>query len=191
MSERALGRIVALQVQRDPLKEKGRGYDPGPILQVQEASLSAQGMVGLCGESWVVDAHHSSHPRARGGGNRALSIGFTEHYERIRERFGKGDLGCGGENVIVDSDARVNVEDLAGTVVVRTTHGDVELTGARVAAPCAEFTSYLLDLDVVSPIKEIAADIAFLEEGTRGFILGVAHLERPVQIHVGAEVVVR
>lgn len=191
MTEKVLGRIVALQVQRDPLKQRGVGYDPSPVLQVKEASLDAQGMVGRSDDGWVVDAHHPAHPRARGGGNRALSIGFTEHYDRIAARFGRGELGCGGENIIVESDRRITVDDLAGTVVIRTDDGEIELTGARVAAPCAEFTSYLLGLDQVMTKRELADDVEFLDDGTRGFILDVAHLDRPTTILVGAEVVVR
>ncbi len=191
MPERALGRIVRLQVQRDPLKTKGVGYDSGPILSVREASLDSQGMVGRDGDAWVLDTHHAAHPRARGGGNRALSIGFTGHYEAMAERFGSASLGCAGENIIVDASGRTMEEDLAGELVVHASGGEVVLRGARVVTPCAEFTSFLKGLAAVVPAAEQPDDVAFLDDGMRGFILDVSHLERPVTIRLGDSVTVR
>ncbi len=191
MVERDLGTIVRLQVQRDPLKEKGVGYDPAPILAVEEASLDLRGMVGRHGDAWIVDAHHAAHPRVRGGGRRALSIGFAGHYDEMAERFGRADLGCAGENIVLDTSGRVTVGDLAGEVVVHTGGGEVVLGGARVAAPCAEFTSWIKGLDVVVPKLDQADDVDFLDHGTRGFILDVAHLRAPVMLRLGDRVTVR
>jgi MOSC domain-containing protein YiiM len=191
MPERDLGTIVRLQVQRDPLKEKGVSYSPEAILAVEEASLDLQGMLGRHDDRWVVDAHHSAHPRARGGGRRALSIGFTGHYDLMAQRFGASGVGYAGENIIVGADGRTTEADLAGEVVVHTAEGEVVLHNARVAAPCAEFTSWIKGLDSVVPKLEQADDVEFLEHGTRGFILDVSHLERPVTIRVGDRVIVR
>lgn len=191
MPERELGTIVRLQVQRDPLKEKGVSYDPSAILTIDEASLDLQGMLGRHDDTWVVDAHHSAHPRARGGGRRALSIGFSGHYDLMAERYGAADLGCAGENLIVGTSGRTTQADLAGEVVVHTADGQVVLRNARVAAPCAEFTSWIKGSDTVIPKLDQADDIEFLEHGTRGFILDVSHLDRPVTIRVGDRVTVR
>lgn len=191
MAERELGTIVRLQVQREPLKEKGVSYSPDPILAVDEATLDLQGMLGRHEGTWIVDAHHSAHPRARGGGRRALSIGFAGHYDLMAERFGAAELGCAGENIIVDTAGRTTTADLRGEVVVHTADGEVVLRGARVAAPCAEFTSWIRGLEEVLPKTEQPDDIEFLEHGTRGFILDVSHLERPVTIRVGDRVSVR
>jgi MOSC domain-containing protein YiiM len=191
MSETALGTIVRLQVQREPLKTKGVEYDPAPILAVERASVDPLGMVGWTESGWVLDAHHSAHPRARGGGNRALSIGFTGHYDRMAERFGSAPVGVAGENIIVENGGRLFEKDLRGTLVIRGANGDVEMTGARVAAPCREFTSFLLGLDQVPDRAVLAEDLEFLEQGTRGFILDVSGLEGPALIDVGAEVVLR
>jgi hypothetical protein len=190
MTEQLLGRIVRLQVQREPLKEKGVGYDPGAILSVTRASIDANGMVGWTGRGWVLDAHHSAHPRARGGGNRALSIGFTGHYALMADRFGEAPLGVAGENVIVEHDGRVYEKDLRGMVVLRGAGGDIETTDARVAAPCREFTSFLLGLDAVPDRVELEDDLEFLERGTRGFILDVGGLG-PGAIEVGDEVLLK
>jgi len=187
---RLLGPIVRLQVQRDALKTPRVRYDPSPILDVPEAAIGPDGIAGLHEGGWVLDAHHRAHPGADGSGRRALSMGFSEHYERMAARFGRAPLGCAGENVIVGTDRRIDLDDLAGAVVVRTGSGDVPLTGAFVAAPCLEFTSYLLGRSEVGSQQEIGDDRAFLHDGTRGYILGVSHLERPYTVRLGDEVYV-
>jgi len=178
-------------VQREPLKVKGVGYDPSGILSVDEASVDAQGMVGRHDGAWIVDTHHAAHPSAGGGGRRALSIGFAGHYDLMASRFGSARLGCGGENIILDTPGRVTTDDLAGEVVVHTPEGDVVLRSARVAAPCAEFTSWIKGLDAVVPKLDQPDDVAFLDAGTRGFILDVSLLDRPLVVRVGDRVTVQ
>ena len=191
MPDRLLGPIVRLQVQRDPLKEKGVGYDPAGILAVEEAAVGPHGIVGRHQDAWVLDAHHAAHPRSRAGGRRALSIGFTGHYDRMSQRFGSAPVGCAGENLIVSTAGRLMASDLAGGIVVRAAEGEVELRRPRVAAPCAEFTSWIKGLDTVLNQAEQPEDIAFLDDGLRGYILDVAHLEFPMTVRVGDEVFLR
>ena len=178
-------------MQRDPLKQRGVGYDPSGILSVEEAAIGPQGVVGRCGGSWVIDTHHAAHPRSQAGGRRALSIGFTGHYDRMADRFGEAPLGCAGENMIVAAGERVTAADLAGTLVVRSEDGEFELRRARVAAPCAEFTSWIKRLDRVVPATEQPEDLAFLDDGMRGYIFDVSHLERPMPVRLGDVVWVR
>lgn len=191
MTETPLGPIVRLQVQRETVKRKGAGYDPGPILSVPEAAIGPFGMVGRHDGAWVIDVHHKAHPAGRAGGRRPLSIGFTSHYERMAGRFGSAPLGCAGENVIVGVDRTILPGDLAGRIVILAEDGEVSLTGARVSTPCVEFTSFLLGRDGVAPRGEVADDLAFLDGGTRGYILQVAHLEGPAIVRPGDLVVVR
>jgi hypothetical protein len=188
VSERVLGVIVRIQIQRSALKSEGRGYDPGPLLAVDEAVLGPLGITGTYGGTRVMDVHHGAHPRARGGGRRSLSIGFTGHYDLMSERFGEVPPGIAGENLIVGRTGRLYHADLAGTLVIRGRRGDAAVGGARKATPCREFTSFLLGRDEVAPREEIAADLAFLDEGMRGFILDPSGLSGPFPIRVGDEV---
>ncbi len=190
MTERVLGRIVRLQVHRDPLKTR-EGYHPGPLLAVEEASIGPGGISGRHADGWVLDVHHAAYPRRKGGDRRALSIGFTSHYEQMGKRFGSVPLGCAGENLIVESSHPVGERDLSGFVVVRTADGDLSMRDARVATPCAEFTSFVRGLDGVLSRSELAPDLAFLDGGMRGFILSVDHLQSPLVVRLGDEVVVR
>ena len=190
MPERDLGSIVLLQVQRERLSGD-HGYDPSPILGIEEGSLDAHGLIGHHDGGWLIDVHHRDHPHSRGRGRRPLSIGFTGHYDAMAERFGRAELGCAGENMIVEFAGRIRPEDLAGEIVVHTSDGEVVLRNARVAAPCAEFTSWIKGLGEVVPKKDQPEDAAFLDGGTRGYILDVSHLEQPVTIRVGDRVSVR
>jgi hypothetical protein len=186
MSER-IGTIIRLQIQAEPLKASGV-YQPEHLVSVDEAVISADGMLGWDGTAWLVDAHHRAHPRARGGGRRAMSIGLSGHYATMAERFAPAVLGIGGENIVVDGPA-LRLPDMENGLVIRRPDGtEIELLGPRVAAPCVEFTSYLLGSDTVFPRDEIREDLAFLDEGTRGYIVDVEHLTRPATVQVGDEV---
>lgn len=180
-----IGRIIRLQVQKVPIKVKGEAYLPDEILAVESASVDAWGMIGFHNGTWVIDAHHRSHPRARGGGHRSLSVGFTGHYEEMRARFGSAPIGIAGENIIADGPA-FTLEDLGAGLVIETASGEtVGLERPRVAAPCVEFTSFMLGLDHVAPRAEIEGPMADLHDGARGFIVAADRHPTATTISVG------
>ncbi|GMQ92648.1 MAG: hypothetical protein BMS9Abin12_0125 [Acidimicrobiia bacterium] len=182
-----VGEIVRLQIQRVPIKIRGTAYLPDGILPVQRASVDALGMLGWHEGAWVVDAHNKVHPARRGGGRRPLSIGFTGHYAAMAERFGNAPVGIAGENVIVEGDA-LWLNDLDQGLVVETSEGELLLERPRVAAPCVEFTSFMLGLDRVAPIADINDALDDLDDGRRGFIVAADHATRPVEIVLGDRV---
>lgn len=189
MSEH-IGQIVRLQVQAEPLKATGV-YLPQYLTNVDRAMISSDGMLGWDGEAWLVDAHHTAHPRSRGGGRRAMSIGLTGHYSAMAERYPQVTVGIGGENIIVEGPA-LRLPEIADGFVIRRPDGTgIEMLTPTVAAPCAEFTSYLLGEDERLPREEILEDLAFLDEGTRGHIVDVDHLTDQVLVEVGDEVFLR
>ncbi len=174
-----IGRIVRLQVQKVAIKRRGEGYVPEDILAVDRAAVDAWGMMGWNGDHWVVDAHNKAHPSRRGGGRRQLSIGFTGHYALMRERFGNAPIGIAGENFVIDGPA-VSLEDLGEGVIVVTSDGrELSLERPRVAAPCVEFTSFMLGLDHVAPLAAIAGPLRDLDDGRRGFIVSADHAAGP------------
>lgn len=180
-----IGPIVRLQIQQIPIKVKGVGYLPEQIMPIDRATVDAWGMLGWDGDRWVVDAHHKAHPSRRGGGRRPLSIGFTGHYALMQERFGSAPVGVAGENIIVDGSA-FSLTDLGEGVVVENATGDlIPLERPRVAAPCVEFTSFMLELDEVAPLREIEAPLADLHDGRRGFIVAADHSPQPVEVALG------
>ncbi len=180
-----IGEIVRLQVQRIPVKSRGAGYDPSGIEEVGRAAVDAWGMVGGREDAWIVDAHHRAHPASRGGGRRSLSIGFTGHYTLMAERFGGAPVGIAGENIIVDGPA-LSLRDLGdGLVIVASDGTDLFLERPRVAAPCLEFTSFMLGLDRVAPLEEIEGPLNDLHDGRRGFIVAADRTSSPVELSIG------
>jgi hypothetical protein len=183
-----IGKIVRLQVQKVPIKIKGEAYLPHEILSVESASVDAWGMLGFHDGTWVVDAHHRSHPAARGGGRRPLSVGFTGHYDKMAERFGSAPIGIAGENIIIDGPAFA-LADLGEGLIVKTASGSVmSLERPRVAAPCVEFTSFMLGLEGVAPRDEIDGPLADLHDGRRGFIVAADRHPTAEVLTVGDEV---
>jgi hypothetical protein len=183
-----IGKIVRLQVQKVPIKIKGEAYLPHEILSVESASVDASGMLGFHDGTWVVDAHHRSHPAARGGGRRPLSVGFTGHYDKMAERFGSAPIGIAGENIIIDGPAFA-LADLGEGLIVKTASGSVmSLEQPRVAAPCVEFTSFMLGLEGVAPRDEIDGPLADLHDGRRGFIVAADRHPTAEVLTVGDEV---
>jgi hypothetical protein len=183
-----IGEIVRIQIQRIPIKAKGVSYDPSGIAEVSRASVDARGMVGWYDDVWAIDAHHKAHPASRAKGKRPLSIGFTGHYALMAERFGNAPLGIAGENIIIDGPA-FSLDDLGtGLVVIGSEGTELLLERPRVAAPCLEFTSFMLGLDRVAPREEIEEPLTDLHDGRRGFIVSADGASTPVEITVGNQV---
>jgi hypothetical protein len=99
-------------------------------------------------------------------------------------RFGSAPPGIAGENLIVATDRRWTVDELGSGVVVT----GVFLGDPRVAAPCLEFTSYLLGLPQRAGRGEVEGELEFLDDGTRGFLLDVGRIREPLRVAVGDEV---
>ena len=183
-----IGEIVRIQIQRIPIKVRGVGYDPSGIAEVSRASVDAWGMVGWYDDVWAIDAHHKAYPGSRAKGKRPLSIGFTGHYALMAERFGNAPLGIAGENIIIDGPA-FSLDNLGtGLVVIGSDGTELLLERPRIAAPCLEFTSFMLGLDRVAPREEIEEPLTDLHDGRRGFIVSADSTSTPVEIAVGNQV---
>jgi hypothetical protein len=187
MSEIRLGEVALLQVHGDHVKRLDR-YDPAPLIQVEEASVARNGMLGWTGGAWIVDKHHEVWPEP--GPRRPLSIGFTSHYTKMRDRYGDFSLGVAGENVVVATDRVMALDDLGERVIIRGENREAVLLPVKVAKPCLQFCSYLRRLPEVGSYEELAGDLKFLDDGIRGFIVTMEGNGEPVRIRVGDEVLV-
>lgn len=182
MPER-IGEIALLQVHGD-LLVPGDRFDPAPLMEVSTLSLDPAGALGWTGDAWVVDVHHRSWPGV--GGRRPVSMGFTSHYDKMRERFRDIPLGTAGENIIVAAADPVGRADLGSGVVIKGGDGrEVVLADPIVARPCRQFTSFLLELPYKAEREEIADELDFLDGGTRGFIFSVDEVVEPTMVKVG------
>jgi len=208
-----IGTIVHLQVQRSSLKlgeRPRRWFDPAPLLEVPALSVSEAGVVGLPdGGGEVVDVHNRTHPQTRHSTGNGISVGFTSHYARLRERFGDVMVdGVAGENVLVRTARDFHRADLPATLVIETAAGPVQLRGARVAEPCVEFSRYALGFrgapphDLPTPAEHDAAvltgaeppapgrpdprvkdTLIFLRRGLRGYY--ATYTSGPTVVRVG------
>ena len=173
-----IGTIVLLQIQRSPLKtgdKPQRVYDPAPILRVPQLAIGVDGVFGLApGQGWLVDIHHRAHPDSRNhDGGHGVSVGFTTHYQAMRDRFGSRiELGCAGESIIVEATRRLAIDDLGAGIAIFAPDGSERLRLAvlDVAHPCKPFTGWALGRTVESDV--LKSSLQFLEGGMRGFLLG-------------------
>jgi len=172
---REIGAVVRLQIQRSSLKtgeKPHRVYDPSPVLAVRRLAVGGDGVLGE-GEnrSWIVDVHHRAHPQTKNpDGMHGVSVGFTSHYDAMRQRFSdRITLGCAGENIIVETSRRFTLEDLAaGLVCVGAGGSEVaRFNVLDVAHPCRAFTGWALGNRVESEV--LKSHLQFLDGGTRGF----------------------
>jgi hypothetical protein len=174
---RTIGTVARLQIQRSSLKtgdKPNRRYDPSPLLAVPALNVTPDGALGGSpdgGDTWIVDVHHRAHPSTKNeDGLHGISVGFTSHYDAMREHFGDHvEVGCAGENIIATSDRRFTYEELAGGVAILTPDGKerVRLKVLQVAHPCRPFTGWALG-KTVEP-EELKKHLQFLDGGMRGF----------------------
>ncbi len=175
---REIGHVRFVQVQREPLKvgeRLDRRYDPAPLLIVERLAITNDGILGFTsnGER-VMDVHHVNHPQTRNRGRlNGLSIGFTSHYEALRNDYGSHvTAGCAGENVIIDADRAFALTDLSGGILIKNMEtgqiASLEITAA--IDPCAEFSRFINRK--VSPLHghKLKETLSALGGGRRGFL---------------------
>jgi hypothetical protein len=175
MTNHEIGCIKQVQIQRSSLKmgeRPYRYYDPAPLLVVDGLALTPGGVVGLIGGERVVDVHNTAHPASKNQrGLNGISIGFTSHYQAMRDRFGPHLAdGCAGENILVEAERTFALGDLGDRLAIETAGGAlVYLTGLLVAAPCVEFSQFATGQGERLPPEALKAALQFLDDGMRGF----------------------
>ena len=182
-----LGKIVRLQIQRASLKvgeKPNRQYDPAPLLPVKQLTLTSLGALAHSAEDEpILDVHHVQHPTSHNVDNtNPLSVNFTSHYEMLKAEYG-GHLwnGCAGENILVETMARLTLDKLASGLAIQRRNGDVVwLQEMLIAHPCRPFSGYVMGGTEAS-VKEA---LQFLDNGMRGFYCQLAH-DQPVTISIG------
>jgi hypothetical protein len=204
MSHSRLGTIVKCQVSAQGLIQNKR-YIDSDIINASELHLSADGVVGWCDRDGsgagevdhagrasqiaVLNHHHRLNPRlGTWKPHRLLSVGFTGHYSAMADRFGAAPVGCAAENMIVDLDRVVTLDEVSNGLQVRTADGGtIDLEGATVAKPCVPFTKYLLQNQDADD-ETVVPNRAFLDDGMRGFVMGLSNHTEVVVIRPGDEI---
>lgn len=186
---RTLGQIVNVQVQESSLKVgagRRKRYDPRPIRSGQALLVEPDVVYALDdGKRWL-DVHCAAHPDSRNRDNGdMLSIGFTGHYQAMRDRFGAHLVDAiAGENFLVAYNGVLQLADVErGLRIVGKDGRSLDFEQVSVAHPCVEFSRFCLaDEDV--PGRAIKETLQFLDGGLRGFYCYVTG-GLPQEIRVG------
>lgn len=175
---RRLGTVIQVQVQGERLKDhQPDSYDPRRITKVDALELTPDGAYGLRGTGErLQDVHHNHHPTSHSRGDNTLSICFTQHYQRARERFGN-DLphGCMGENILIEG-CEAFQAGLPGRALVFSSDGSTDkavVSLTRPAPPCRPFSKFASG---ASTPNELKLALQFFSDGGRGYY---AQLKEP------------
>jgi len=176
---RALGKVKLVQLQPSGLiiqTPSGYFYDASRRVEVDSLLITPKGIEATTsGGEYVLDIHHLEHPDKAYDDDDLVSIGFTSHYQAMRDRFGEHMVdGIAGENIIIEYDQEVWVEDLGQHIAIENseTGHKTFLELVCFAAPCDEFSHFAAQSqDKRLPAAELKAALQFLNNGRRGFLL--------------------
>ena len=179
---RELGKVKLVQVQPSGLiiqKPSGYFYDVSRRVEVEKLTITPLGIEATTtGGEHVLDIHHIKHPGKKYDNNDLVSIGFTSHYEAMRACFGEHmQDGTAGENIIIDYDQEIWIDDLGQQIAIENgeTGNKILLNVLSFAAPCEEFSHFVANSQHEKlPAAKLKATLQFLNDGRRGFLLGLS-----------------
>lgn len=173
-----IGSIKQVQIQRYSVKFGQKPhvtYNPGPIQIVEQLQLTPDGVVGIIdGPTAIIDVHNAQHPTThnRSGTNNNISFNFTSHYQAIRQAYGdRIHDGIAGENILIETNQPYRLEDLGDGLIIERAQDkqQIQLHSLSVAAPCLEFSLFVLNSQEEPGHEQIKHTLQFLHHGQRGF----------------------
>jgi hypothetical protein len=193
-----LGRVKLVQVQPSGLiieTPSGYFYDVSRRLEVDSLSITPLGIEATTpGGEHVLDIHHISHPDKAYDNDDLVCIGFTSHYEKMRERFGEHMVdGAAGENIIIDREEEVWPENLGKGIAIENqdTGQMAMLELVSFAPPCSEFSHFAARSQHERlPASRLKDTLQFLGNGRRGFLLVMSEGQSPAEVRRGDKVFV-
>lgn len=176
---RELGKVKLVQVQPSGLiieTPSGDFYDESRRVEVEKLLITPLGIEATTSSGkHVLDIHHINHPDKAYENDDLVSIGFTYHYEAMRQRFGEHMVdGAAGENIIIEYDQEVRMGELGKQITIENaeTGHRAFLDVVKFAAPCEEFSHFAANSqDKKLPAAELKNTLQFLNNGRRGFLL--------------------
>jgi hypothetical protein len=193
---RDLGKIKLVQLQPTGLiieTPSGYFYDASRRVEVDRLLITSKGIEATTPDGeHVLDIHHLDHPDKAYGDDDLVSIGFTSHYEAMRDRFGEHMVdGIAGENVIIEYDEEVWVDDIGQQIAIENKEtGQMTLLDVVCyAAPCDEFSHFVAQSqDKRLPAIELKATLQFLNNGRRGFLFVLSEGQEAAIVQPGDRV---
>jgi hypothetical protein len=172
-----LGPIVRLQVQISSLKNgegNQRRFDLDGLRSVSSVEIDDGGVWGIANDgSRLADVHHRDHPQSKIRGTlNGISVGFTSHYDAMRERFGDHMTnGVAAESILIDHGQIISESDLANGIYVQDRAGQLlHLVEFAIAEPCAPFSRWSLRYpEDKRPDRTVTETLRFLNNGMRGY----------------------
>ena len=195
-SLRELGKVKLVQVQpRGLIIETPTGdfYDVSRRVEVEKLIITSLGIEATTASGeHVLDIHHINHPDKKYDDDDLVSIGFTSHYEAMRERFGEHMVdGAAGENIIIEFDQEVWVDDLGKRIAIENseTGQKTALDVLSFAAPCDEFSHFVTKSQHERlPASGLKETLQFLNNGRRGFLLVLSEGQETGTVQAGDKV---
>jgi hypothetical protein len=176
---RELGQVLLVQLQPNGLiieKDGGYFYDVSRRVEVGQLTINPKGIEAITPDGeYVLDIHHLDHPDKEYDDDDLVCIGFSSHYDKMRERFGDHLVyGAAGENIIIKAPEEIWLSDLGNQIGIENqeTGQMLILDQIQVANPCEEFSHFVAQMEEkrlpASDLKEI---LQFLGHGRRGFLM--------------------
>ena len=193
---RDLGTVKLTQLQPSGLiieTPAGYFYDASRRVAVESLKITPLGIEAITNEGeHVLDIHHINHPDKAYDEDDLVCIGFTSHYDAMRERFGDHMVyGVAGENIIIEYEAEVWPEDIDQQIGIENQDtGEMAILDmVRFAAPCNEFSHFAAQSQHKKlPADELKSILQFLGNGRRGFLLVLNDMHDAVIIRPGDRV---
>ena len=191
--KRNLGQVKLVQVQPHGLIIKtptGYIYDATRRREVNELIISERGIEATTSTGKpILDIHHLDHPDKAYDSDDLISIGFTSHYQAMREKFGEHMVdGVAGENIIIENKKEIWLEDLGSQIIIENskTQQQTILNQIQIANPCEEFSHFAAcSQDKRLPADKLKSTLQFLSEGRRGFLMLLSSGQELVTVRPG------
>jgi len=176
---RPLGTVSLVQLQPSGLiieTPAGYFYDVSRRVEVDQLLITTKGIEATTPDgNHVLDIHHLDHPDKAYDDDDLVSIGFTSHYQAMRERFGEHMVdGSAGENIIIEFAEEVWTDDIGKHLAIKSSvTGQITMLDfVSFAPPCDEFSHFVAQSQENRlPAKELKSILQFLNNGRRGFLL--------------------
>lgn len=191
-----IGTIKLLQIQKKSLKigvRPNSGYDPSALVQVPQALVSNEGVIGLTDDlTHLVDVHHKLHISQKfkwvDDMSNGIAVGFTSHYDAQRATYGAHVVnGVGGENIIIETDRQYLDGVFNDDLYIQSAALDMlfKCHVPGIVPPCVEYAGFCANQ--VERLSEDAMKrtLQDLGNGKRGYYLNFVDRQEPITLAVG------
>jgi len=195
---RELGQVKLVQLQPNGIiieTPSGYFYDASRRVEVESLLITPRGIEAdnPAGER-VLDIHHLDHPKKAYGDDDLICIGFTSHYEAMRDRFGDHIVdGIAGENIVIEYEKEVWPDDLGRQIAIENQENGNKalLDVVRFAPPCEEFSRFAAKSQYgILPAQKLKKILQFLGNGRRGYLFALNGKQEQVVVRPGDKVFV-